>query len=75
LDSAAGLAILQLLRRACDDKRQTIVMVTHDPHAATFADRVVFLKDGSIVRDLAFSAAVDKRRSQEIAAVATDLGF
>jgi putative ABC transport system ATP-binding protein len=75
LDSAAGLGILQLLRHACDDKGQTIVMVTHDRQAAAFAERVVFLKDGCIVRDLAFSDSADRRRTQEIAAVTTELGF
>jgi putative ABC transport system ATP-binding protein len=48
LDSVSGREILQLLRRAVDDLGQTIVMVTHDPSAATIADRVVFLADGSI---------------------------
>ena len=50
LDRNAGKEILTLLRHACDDKRQTILMVTHDPYAASFADRVVFLRDGQIVR-------------------------
>ena len=48
LDSQAGGDILRLLRRACDEKEQTIVMVTHDPRAAEFADRVVQLQDGRI---------------------------
>jgi putative ABC transport system ATP-binding protein len=48
LDSASSREILQLLRRAVDDLGQTIVMVTHDPSAATVADRVVFLADGSV---------------------------
>ncbi len=52
LDSKSGTAILELLRRSCDELGQTIVMVTHDPRAASFADRVVFLKDGRIVRQL-----------------------
>ena len=39
------------MRRAVDDLGQTIVMVTHDPSAATFADRVVFLADGAIAGD------------------------
>jgi putative ABC transport system ATP-binding protein len=46
LDSASSREILALMRRAVDDLGQTIVMVTHDPIAATFADRVVFLTDG-----------------------------
>ncbi len=48
LDSVSSREILDLLRRAVDDLGQTIVMVTHDPSAATFADRVVFLTDGRI---------------------------
>jgi putative ABC transport system ATP-binding protein len=48
LDSASSREILQLLRRAVDDFGQTIVMVTHDPSAATVADRVVFLADGRV---------------------------
>jgi putative ABC transport system ATP-binding protein len=52
LDSKSGTAILELLRKTCDELDATIVMVTHDPRAASYADRVVFLKDGSIVREL-----------------------
>jgi putative ABC transport system ATP-binding protein len=52
LDSKSGTAVLQLLRRFCDDFQQTIVMVTHDPRAASFANRVVFLKDGRVVNQL-----------------------
>jgi putative ABC transport system ATP-binding protein len=48
LDTASGEEILRLLRRTCDEKGQTIVIVTHDPHAAEFADRVVRLRDGMI---------------------------
>ncbi len=48
LDSASGAEVLSILRRACDAKEQTIVMVTHDDNAAKFADRVVRLKDGMI---------------------------
>jgi putative ABC transport system ATP-binding protein len=49
LDSKSGEEILGLLRRSCDEFGQTIVMVTHDAKAASFADRVVFLMDGRIV--------------------------
>ena len=52
LDSKSGAAILELLRRTCDDLGHTIVMVTHDARAASHADRVVFLKDGRIVDGL-----------------------
>jgi putative ABC transport system ATP-binding protein len=52
LDSAAGAAVLELLRDAVAEDGQTIVMVTHDPRAAAAADRVLFLADGRIVGDL-----------------------
>jgi putative ABC transport system ATP-binding protein len=52
LDTAAGDRLLKLLRKACDEYRQTIVMVTHDPNAAGFADRVVFLLDGKVVDEI-----------------------
>jgi len=52
LDSHTGAAILDFMRRAVADYRQTIVMVTHDPVAASYADRVVFLADGRIVDEL-----------------------
>lgn len=52
LDSKSGTAILELLRRSCKEMGQTIVMVTHDPRAASFANRVVFLKDGQIEQHL-----------------------
>jgi len=53
LDSGSGAAILDLLREAVDVDGQTTVMVTHDPRAATHADRVLFLADGRIVNDMA----------------------
>ena len=49
LDSRTGTEILTFMRRAVDDTGQTTVMVTHDPHAASYADRVLFLADGQIV--------------------------
>ncbi len=49
LDSRAGAEVLGFLRRSVDDLDQTIVMVTHDPTAASYADRVLFLADGRIV--------------------------
>jgi putative ABC transport system ATP-binding protein len=56
LDSKTGTTIMELLRRSCDDLGQTIVVVTHDAHAASFADRVVFLRDGQVVKDLCFES-------------------
>jgi len=49
LDSKAGTELLQFLRSVVDELEQTVVMVTHDPSAAAYADRVVFLVDGAIV--------------------------
>ncbi len=57
LDSNAGGEILNLLRASVDSYGQTTVMVTHDPHAAAIADRVLFLADGQIVKDLGRSSA------------------
>jgi putative ABC transport system ATP-binding protein len=53
LDSRSGSDILTFMRAAVDELGQTIVMVTHDPGAAAYADRVVFLVDGRIVSELA----------------------
>ena len=52
LDSNSGTEILSFMRRAVDEFGQTIVMVTHDPNAAAYADRVVFLADGRVVADM-----------------------
>ena len=57
LDSRTSGEILALLREAVDTLGQTTVMVTHDAHAAAIADRVLFLADGDIVRDLGPSSA------------------
>ncbi len=53
LDSRTSTELLTFLRTAVDDLSQTVVMVTHDPVAASYADRVIFLADGSIVDELA----------------------
>lgn len=53
LDSRASSEVLSFLRRSVDDLEQTIVMVTHDPGAASYADRVIFLNDGRVVDELA----------------------
>jgi putative ABC transport system ATP-binding protein len=52
LDSRAGAELLEFLRSAVRDFGQTIVMVTHDPTAAGYADRVVFLADGTVVDEM-----------------------
>jgi putative ABC transport system ATP-binding protein len=56
LDSTMGAEVLRLLRQAAE-MGQTTIMVTHDAHAAAIADRVLFLADGHIVRDLGRSTA------------------
>ena len=53
LDSRSGAEVLTVLRRSVDETAQTVVMVTHDPVAASYADRVVFLADGQVVGELA----------------------
>jgi putative ABC transport system ATP-binding protein len=52
LDSVSGAEVLGFLRRSVDDHGQTIVMVTHDPIAAAYTDRVIFLADGKVVDEL-----------------------
>jgi putative ABC transport system ATP-binding protein len=51
LDSHASGEVLDLLRRSVDDLGQTVIMVTHDPEAAAYADRIVELADGRVVND------------------------
>ena len=59
LDSTTGHEILELMRSSVDSYGQTMVMVTHDPRAAAIADRVLFLADGLIVKDLPRSSEGD----------------
>jgi putative ABC transport system ATP-binding protein len=59
LDSTSSGEILQLLRRSVDSVGQTVVMVTHDPHAAAIADRILFLSDGQIVKDIGQSSEAE----------------
>jgi len=51
LDTKSGDDVLDLLRKSVDEFQQTVVMVTHDPRVASYADRVLVLADGQIVRD------------------------
>jgi putative ABC transport system ATP-binding protein len=60
LDSKTGMAIMELLKRSCAELGQTIVIVTHDPRAASTADRIVFLRDGEIVKKIRFDEKADK---------------
>lgn len=66
LDSRAGGEILAFMRRATDEFGQSIVMVTHDPVAASYADSVLFLADGHVVDELSEPTAervLDRMRS------------
>ena len=57
LDSKAGAEVLRFMRDAVDHLGQTIVMVTHDPIAASYADRIVFLADGRVVDEMTHPSA------------------
>jgi putative ABC transport system ATP-binding protein len=59
LDSKASEDVMKLLRQAVDDFNQTVVMVTHAPEAAVYADRLLTLRDGEIVSDAAPGATDD----------------
>jgi len=71
LDSRSGAEVLSFLRNSVRDFGQTIVMVTHDPNAASYADRVIFLADGRIVdelRDPTAETVLDKLKGLDSAA-------
>jgi putative ABC transport system ATP-binding protein len=73
LDSHAGAEVLGFLRRSVTDLGQTVVMVTHDATAASFADRVIFLADGRVVDDLSSPTAesvFERMRALDAARVA-----
>jgi putative ABC transport system ATP-binding protein len=59
LDSKSSEEVLRLLRTAVDEFGQTVVMVTHDPEAASYADRLVVLRDGLVVHDGAAGSAAE----------------
>jgi putative ABC transport system ATP-binding protein len=59
LDSHTSDEVLNLLRTSVDELGQTTVMVTHDPHAAALADRILFLADGEIVKEVHESTAAE----------------
>jgi putative ABC transport system ATP-binding protein len=68
LDSRSSAELLRFMRRSVDEFGQTIVMVTHDPSAAAYADRVLFLADGRIVAELAEPTSekvLDQMKSME----------
>lgn len=56
LDTRAGDEIASLLRQIVDDWKRTVLMVTHDPRIAAYADRIIFLKDGSVMDDTLLNA-------------------
>ena len=65
LDSRSGTEVLEFMRRSVDELGQSIVMVTHDARAASYADTVLFLADGRIVGDLVdpdIDAVLDRMR-------------
>jgi putative ABC transport system ATP-binding protein len=59
LDSTTSRGVLALLRHSVDELGQTTVMVTHDPQAAALADRILFLADGRIVKEIRESTAAE----------------
>jgi putative ABC transport system ATP-binding protein len=59
LDSKSSEEVLRMLRHSVDELEQTVVMVTHDPEAAAYADRLIVLRDGLVVHDAAAGTADD----------------
>jgi putative ABC transport system ATP-binding protein len=73
LDYKAGTAIMELLRLSRDELQQTIIMVTHDPRSAAYADRVVFLRDGQIQNDITFDTRQDMGERLHVVIQATSV--
>ncbi len=65
LDSRAGDEVVQLLRRAADEWGRTVILVTHDPRIAAYADRIIFLKDGQIVDENRLKGRGDAEQIRE----------
>ena len=68
LDSKSAAELLSFLRRAVDEFGQTMVMVTHDPSVASYADRIIFLADGKLVDEMlnpTASAILDRMKTME----------
>jgi putative ABC transport system ATP-binding protein len=75
LDSRSGAEVLTFLRRSVRDLGQTVVMVTHDPVAASYADRVIFLADGALVgelRDPTPDSVLDRIKALELPKLPVD---
>jgi len=66
LDSKTGKTVMQLLRTLCDRQKKTVVVVTHDPGIAHYADRMVVLKDGRIVDDYMTDSRNDIDTEKEV---------
>ena len=76
LDTKTGNVIMTLLRRTCDDLGQTTIVVTHDPRAAGYADRVVFLRDGNVKQNLIFEDSLElSDRIRQIMAIMEKMGI
>ena len=72
LDSRSGAEVLGFLRRSVQEFGQTVVMVTHDPSAASYSDRVLFLADGRVVHEMADPTA--ERVLERMKALDTTVG-
>jgi putative ABC transport system ATP-binding protein len=66
LDTATGLELLQLLWESCDNQGQTVLLVTHHPRVAAYADRVLFLQDGAIIDELILGRREDHHDARPI---------
>ena len=79
LDSRSSGEVLGILRRSVSELGQTVVIVTHEPHAASYADRVIFLADGRIVdelRDPTAESVLDRmKKLEELVKKVRRLGF
>jgi putative ABC transport system ATP-binding protein len=67
LDRVTGAAIMSLLQRSYNELKQTVIVVTHDPFAATYAKRVIFLKDGCLISELHLTQ--DMEQAQKVAVI------
>jgi putative ABC transport system ATP-binding protein len=67
LDTKTGTAIMELLRLSCDEFNQTVIVVSHDPRASAYADRVIFLRDGDIVKE--YKPGTDTPLSEKLSGI------
>ncbi len=76
LDSKTGNSIMKLLQESSTEFNQTVIMVTHDPRAAAYADRLIFLRDGEKIEEINFNKDTDlSERLHEILATQERLGY